>query len=49
MAWFRIQDLPELDVFDRTRIDIALDDAAPAWFAPTWAELRLAASSPTDC
>ncbi|MGA8117547.1 MAG: NUDIX domain-containing protein [Actinocatenispora sp.] len=33
VAWCGLQDLPELDAFDRTRIDLALDDTAPAWYA----------------
>jgi 8-oxo-dGTP pyrophosphatase MutT (NUDIX family) len=31
--WFSISALPELDSVDRLRIETALDDAAPAWFA----------------
>ncbi|MEV4618928.1 NUDIX domain-containing protein [Asanoa sp. NPDC049573] len=31
--WFSLAALPELDAVDRLRIETALDDAAPAWFA----------------
>jgi 8-oxo-dGTP diphosphatase len=31
--WFSPESLPELDAVDRLRIDTALDDDAPAWFA----------------
>jgi 8-oxo-dGTP diphosphatase len=34
VGWYHLDDLPgELDAFDRLRIDTALDDSAPAWFA----------------
>jgi 8-oxo-dGTP diphosphatase len=34
VGWYHLDALPaELDAFDRLRIDTALDDSAPAWFA----------------
>lgn len=34
VGWYHLGALPaELDAFDRLRIDVALDDSAPAWFA----------------
>jgi 8-oxo-dGTP diphosphatase len=31
--WFPLDALPDLDAVDRLRIETALDDTAPAWFA----------------
>jgi 8-oxo-dGTP diphosphatase len=33
VAWYSPHAVPELDAFDRLRIDVALDEAAPTWFA----------------
>jgi 8-oxo-dGTP diphosphatase len=33
VGWYDPQELPGLDAFDRLRIDVALDDDAPTWFA----------------
>ena len=33
MGWYGPDELPELDAVDRLRIDTALDDDAPTWFA----------------
>ena len=33
VGWYRPGELPDLDAVDRLRIDTALDDDAPAWFA----------------
>ncbi|MFC7483180.1 NUDIX domain-containing protein [Luedemannella flava] len=33
VGWFNREELPELDPVDRLRVDVALDDTAPAWFA----------------
>jgi 8-oxo-dGTP diphosphatase len=31
--WYSPEELPDLDAFDQLRIDTALDDDAPTWFA----------------
>jgi 8-oxo-dGTP diphosphatase len=33
VGWYRPEDLPDLDAFDRLRIGTALNDDAPTWFA----------------
>lgn len=33
VGWYSPEELPDLDAFDRLRIDTALDDDAPTWFA----------------
>jgi 8-oxo-dGTP diphosphatase len=35
VGWYSPEALPELDTIDQLRIDTALDDAAPTWFAPS--------------
>jgi 8-oxo-dGTP diphosphatase len=34
VAWFALDDVPELDDVDRIRLDTALPEVGPAWFAP---------------
>lgn len=34
VAWFAYADLPDVPPTVKHRIDVALDDTAPAWFAP---------------
>jgi len=33
VGWYSPEELPELDAVDQLRIDTALDDGAPTWFA----------------
>jgi 8-oxo-dGTP diphosphatase len=33
VGWYSPEELPDLDALDQLRIDTALDDHAPAWFA----------------
>ena len=33
VSWFNPEELPDLDAVDRLRVEVALDDTAPAWFA----------------
>ena len=33
VGWYSPEELPDLNPFDQLRIDIALDDHAPTWFA----------------
>ena len=41
VGWYSVEDLPDLDAVDRLRIEAAVDDDAPTWFAapgrtPDW-------------